>query len=785
MKDLTTGSIPKHIVQLAAPMAAGMIFQTMYILIDLFFVAQLGDASIAGVGAAANAQFIIMALTQVLGVGTMALIAQSIGRKDVADARLVFNQSTSLALLCGCFTLAAGYALAPVFLGTVGADEATRVAGVQYLYAYLPGLALQFALVSTGSALRGAGVVTPGMVVQIITVVLNALLAPVLIAGWGTGRALGTAGAGLASSISIAVGVVLMLWYFNKLEQRLSFDWALARVRMDVWKRILRIGLPSGGEFAIMFLFTAIIYWLIRDFGAAAQAGYGVGFRVMQAVFLPAMAVAFATAPLAGQNVGAGHYPRVRETFHSAVLLGSVLMVCITLFCQWKPDLLVRLFTKEEAVVAVGAGYLRVVSWNFVASGILFTISGMFQALGNTVPSLISSASRLLTFALPAVWLSTRPGFTLRQIWLLAVATTLVQLVLSYLLLRRELHKRLSLPQRPPSAIAVAAALALMVGSALVSSPRRAHAQVPSLHGTLVVTNKTPSTATIIDIATGRALATLPTGKGPHEIALAGDGRVAVVTDYGLPPRNTLTVLDVPGKRVIRTIDLGTYRAPHGIVFLPGDSLVAVTSEATGNVLIVHVGEGAIRRVVPTRAEGSHMVGVARDGVTAWTGNMRTNSVSQLDLAAGTFIRTIPVPNTPEAINVTADGREVWVGSNATGRVSVVDAATGSVTTAAEGVKWPYRVLFTPDHATVVIPDMTLDEVRFLDRASRRELGRLSFPVGGPQGVTLTPDGRHLFLSLSKQARVAVIDIGRRAVIGYVPAGETPDGVVFTPSVLR
>ena len=312
------------------------------------------------------------------------------------------------------------------------------------------------------------------------------------------------------------------------------------------------------------------------------------------------------------------------------------------------------------------------------------------------------------------------------------------------------------------------------------------HAQVAGLSGTLIVTNKTPATASIIDVATGRMLATLPTGQGPHEVAISRDGSVAVVTDYGAqgPGGNTLTVIDVPGQRVARTIELGQYRRPHGIVFLPGDSLVAVTSEASRTVLIVHVGAGEIRRVIPTQQNGSHMVGVVADGSLMYTGNIGSGTVSELNGRTGEFIRTFDVPAQPEAINVTPDGAEVWVGSNATGRVSVLDPKTGAVATAAEGLGWPYRVLFTPDRRTVLLPDLRNEELRFLERATRRELGRLSFPGGGPQGITITPDGKYVFQSLSEQGRVAIIDVASRAVRGHLEAGTTPDGVAYTTRVM-
>jgi len=442
MQDLTRGPIFGHLIKLAAPIAIGMLFQTLYVLVDLYFVARLGDAAIAGVATAGNLQFIVMALTQVLGVGTMALIAQAVGRKDQADANLIYNQSLLLALVCGIGVLAGGYALAQPYARTLGADAVTAAAGVTYLYWFLPGMALQFALVAMGSALRGTGIAKPGMVVQVLTVLLNAVLAPVLIAGWLTGHPFGIAGAGLATSISIGVGVILMFLYFHRLEHYVGWNPALFRLRPEVCRRILRIGLPPGGEFAIMFIFIGVIYLLIRPFGANAQAGFGVGSRVMQAIFLPAMAVAFAVGPLAGQNVGAGQLARVRETFRSSALLGSSLMLLLTLFCQWRPEWLVHGFTSDPEVIAVGAEYLRIISWNFVAQGLIFTCSGLFQALGNTLPPLYSSATRLATFAAPAIWLSTREGFALHQVWYLSVVTVALQMLLSLWLLQRELGRR-------------------------------------------------------------------------------------------------------------------------------------------------------------------------------------------------------------------------------------------------------------------------------------------------------------------------------------------------------
>src|SRR5690606_28415619 len=227
-----------------------------------------------------------LALTQVLGVGTTVLIAHAAGRKDRVEGARAFRQSLVLSAITGLAVLLLGATLAPAYLRSVAADAETVRNGMIYLVWFLPALAMQFALISMGAALRGAGVAKPTMLIQMATVALNAVLAPVLIAGWGTGRPMGIAGAGLASSIAVAVGVLAAAWYFV----RTGFfaatrEEAPYRPDFAVWGRLLRIGVPAGAEFGLMFVSMAIIYGIIAGFGAAAQAGFGVGSRVMQSLF--------------------------------------------------------------------------------------------------------------------------------------------------------------------------------------------------------------------------------------------------------------------------------------------------------------------------------------------------------------------------------------------------------------------------------------------------------------------------------------------------------------------
>jgi len=443
MRDLTQGSIVSHILAMAPPIFAGMVMIMLCGLVDLYFVSSLGDAAVAGVAAAGNAGFLVNALMQVLGVGTAALIAHAVGRKDRADANLVFNQSLGLSMLCGGLTWVAGSVLARSYMRAVAADDATIEAGTTYLHWFMPALALQFALLVMSSALRGTGIVRPTMIVQALAVAINIVLAPVLVAGWGTGHAFGVAGAGLASSIAVLLGVAMLWHYFHRLERYVAVNRRLLRPQLAQWKRILNIGLPAGGEFAIMFIYMAVIYYALRDFGPAAQAGFGIGSRVLGLIQVPAMAVAFAAGPIAGQNFGAGNGARVRETFRKVALIGTAVMMAFTVIAQWTPFLLLGGLVRDSETMAVAGLFLQMVSLNLVAQGLIFVCSSMFQGLGNTRPVLWSSGARLLTYAAPVIWLSARPGFRIEHVWYLSIATTTLQASLSLWLLRREFRKRL------------------------------------------------------------------------------------------------------------------------------------------------------------------------------------------------------------------------------------------------------------------------------------------------------------------------------------------------------
>lgn len=443
MKDLTQGSIAKHLLSLSLFIALSMAFQTLYYLVDLYFVGRIGKEAIAAVALAGNIMLVVLAITQALSVGTTTLVSHAVGRKDPERAGLVFNQAFVLSCAVGLLFGIVAFALRRLYCDLLGADPETAALGVEYLTWFIPGMTLQFLIVSMAAALRGSGVMLPTMVIQILSVLVNMVLAPVLILGWGFGRPLGVAGAAIATCIAVVAGVVMFWIYFLKPGNYLKVTPAQWRPQPKLLWEMSKIGMPAGGEFLLMSVYMVLVYWIIRPFGAAAQAGFGIGGRLMQSLFLPTMAVAFAAAPVAGQNFGAHNAERVRATFRAAVTLTTAVMIVAVVLSHLAPERMIGLFSQDPAVIAFGAQFLRIISFNFIAVGIVFTCSSLFQGMGNTVPPLACSALRIVIFALPAVLLSLRPGFEIRQVWFLSVTTVALQAILAFVLLQREFRRRL------------------------------------------------------------------------------------------------------------------------------------------------------------------------------------------------------------------------------------------------------------------------------------------------------------------------------------------------------
>ncbi|MEO5739873.1 MAG: MATE family efflux transporter [Vicinamibacterales bacterium] len=443
MEDLTSGSISRHLLKTTGFMLVTMVFQTLYFLVDLYWVGRLGKEAIAGVGIAGNLTFIVLAITQMLAVGTTTLISHAAGRKEREQAQSVLTQSLLLAAFIGALFLIVVTLLRDSYVGALSPDRVSAAAAASYLSWFIPAMALQFPMVVMAAALRGTGNFKPGMVVQTATVIINIVLAPALMFGWIGTRPMGVAGAGLASFIAIIVGTVWLAYYFFDTASYLKLH-PHFKLNASMWAQVLKIGLPAGVEFAFIAVYLFVVYTVSRPFGAAAQAGFGIGQRITQAGFMPIVALGFAVAPVAGQNFGARKAERVLETFKRAALMAASIMALFTIPCMFAGEAMIRIFSSDPAVIAIGAGYLRIISWSLVPGGVVFVNGSLFQAMGNTIPPLLASFARILVVAIPAILLSRMPGFELRWIWYLSVAATFMQVAINLLLLRREFRLRLA-----------------------------------------------------------------------------------------------------------------------------------------------------------------------------------------------------------------------------------------------------------------------------------------------------------------------------------------------------
>jgi YVTN family beta-propeller protein len=339
--------------------------------------------------------------------------------------------------------------------------------------------------------------------------------------------------------------------------------------------------------------------------------------------------------------------------------------------------------------------------------------------------------------------------------------------------------------------VAAACSRGVKVGGS--SSAASMGASAPT--GTVIVANMADNTATVIDVASKRVLATLPTGAGAHEVAVSHDGRWAVVSNYGVrgAPGNSLTVIDVPRASVARTIELGEFRRPHGSAFLPGDSIFVVTSEMSRVVVLVDFKAGTVVGSIPTNHPASHMLAMTADGKRIFTANIADGTVSELDVPGRKFVRAFNVAPQVEGIAVMPGGEQVWVGSNQAKTVSIIDTRAAAVAGTMSGFGLPYRLAITPDAKTVVIADPPNAVIRIVDLATRRDKATVKMDSAGttdkaefpgspsPEGVVLSRDGRTAYIAMQGSSRLAIIDVASATVLGYVPTGGGPDGIGYSP----
>ncbi|HYX54279.1 MAG TPA: beta-propeller fold lactonase family protein [Candidatus Limnocylindrales bacterium] len=300
-------------------------------------------------------------------------------------------------------------------------------------------------------------------------------------------------------------------------------------------------------------------------------------------------------------------------------------------------------------------------------------------------------------------------------------------------------------------------------------------------HPLLLVLNKPQAKLVIVDPQTRKAIGEVPTGTGPHELAVSADGKLAFVANYGdQTPGDSLSVIDIENRRELRRVNLGALRRPHGIVQSNGK--IYFTAEVNKVVVRYDPAVDRVEWLMGTGQDLTHMLAISKDEKKIFTANIMSDSVAVLEprpQGQHWRVTVIPVGKGPEAIDLSPDGNEVWTAHSGDGGVSVIDTGTEKVVATIPGLtKHSNRLKFTPDGKQVLISDPESNQVLVMDVAGRKLVQRITVPAQ-PLGIQMSPDGKSAYVACAGAGQVAVIDLARLAQVATIDVGPGPDGMAW------
>ncbi len=438
--DLTEEPVLKTLFRLAVPVTVSMVMFTVYLMVDLYFVGRLGPDAVAALSISGNAFFIHLGFSTIIGTGGMALIAQAFGRKDYEYAAGVFKQSILLALAVGFIEAIAGLCLAPVYIRFFGGTGMSLQWGIEYFQIFAISFFFMMLLYTIGNCYRGMGDTKTPMLIMLQANLMNIVLDPILIFGWMGIPAMGVRGAAVASVISQIYALTIYAYQILIKGTHLDLQgkW---RLSTGVILKSLYIGVPSGLNHFLLAANLLITFRVISSYGTAALASVGIGFRILQTIYIPVIAIASAMAAIVGQNFGAQKYARITGTLISAWAAAIILMLICTVICRIFPDGLIAIFSTDANVIQFGVIYLKIFAWGFVAVGTIMVSSAAFQGLGKTYPSLIGAVIDNALFAILVFTLPMYFNWGIQSIWWIKIMTAFVEMALVAGWLKIELLK--------------------------------------------------------------------------------------------------------------------------------------------------------------------------------------------------------------------------------------------------------------------------------------------------------------------------------------------------------
>ena len=442
-QDFTTGSLNRAILLLAIPMVLEMVLESLFAVVDVFWVGRLGANAVATVGLTESMLLLVFAISMGLGLTTTAMVARRTGEKDPEGAAVAGVQSIFLGLVCAVVIGVPCIFLAPDLLRLMGATPEIITVGSSYARIALGGSGVVLLLFLNNAIFRGAGDAAIAMRLLWVSNIINLILDPCLIFGWGPFPRLGVTGAALATLTGRGIGMMYQFYRLWRGTERIRLLRRHIRANWEVLFRLLRLSLTGILQFAIAQTSWIGLVRIVSLFGAAAVAGYTIAIRIVIFIILPSWGLSNAAATLVGQNLGAKQPERAetsvwRTGFYNMLFLGTV-GIAFIIFAE--P--VVGLFTNDPAVVRLAASCLRIVSCGNIGYAYGMVMLQAFNGAGDTVTPTIVNFFGFWLFEIPlAYWLAIHRGLHSNGVyWSIVIAEGAIA-VASILLFRRGLWKQ-------------------------------------------------------------------------------------------------------------------------------------------------------------------------------------------------------------------------------------------------------------------------------------------------------------------------------------------------------
>jgi len=425
-RDLTEGSIIRNIWYLALPTIVGNVLQNAFSIVDMKFVGKLGPSAMAAVGMSGIVLGTLFVVIIGIYMGTIALVARSIGAKNQEEAENVAMQSLFLGLFCYAVIALIGYPMAPVILKLLRAGEDVIAEGVPYIRILFLGSIMMIVGIVLSSVLRAAGDAITPLIILVISTVLNIVLDPILIFGlWGFPQ-LGVAGSAWATVIARSTGTFILLWLFLRGRAVVKLRLRNAKVDFSLMWRVIRIGVFASLQGVMRNISGLVLTPIVAGYGTSAVAAYGLGMRLRMVVMMPAFGLGSAVSTLVGQNLGAGKPERAERTAWVTAGAGFALMTFFgILYIVFARDI-IGFFNTDADVLKTGVSYIYIIActFGFIGFGVVF--SRAFSGAGDTVSPLIITAIGFVGLRVSlSVLLSSLIG--LKGVWFGVTISTVVQ----------------------------------------------------------------------------------------------------------------------------------------------------------------------------------------------------------------------------------------------------------------------------------------------------------------------------------------------------------------------